>query len=123
MNSFHDEVLEKWGGTDAYKEHAQRTKGYSKDQWDALAAGLDQLMAGFALCMEQNKQPDSDAVQSQVKLLQNHITDNFYHCTKEILFGLGQMYVADERFKTNIDRHGDGTANFISRAIAIYCGK
>jgi hypothetical protein len=31
------------------------------------------------------------------------------------------MYVADERFKKNIDKHGYGTAEFASKAIAIFC--
>ena len=52
-----------------------------------------------------------------------YITENYYCCTKEILAGLGQMYVADERFKNNIDKHADGTAAFISEAIAVYCSK
>ncbi|MBP3572516.1 MAG: TipAS antibiotic-recognition domain-containing protein, partial [Clostridia bacterium] len=43
--------------------------------------------------------------------------------TNEILAGLGQMYVADERFMNNIDKHADGTASFICKAIAVYCGK
>jgi hypothetical protein len=54
------------------------------------------------------------------KQLQSHITENYYICTKEILFGLGQMYVADERFKTNIDKHANGTAVFVRNAISYY---
>ena len=60
---------------------------------------------------------DSDETQALVKELQNYITENYYTCTKEILAGLGQMYIADERFKTNIDKNGDGTAEFVSTAI------
>jgi hypothetical protein len=56
-------------------------------------------------------------------MLQNHITENYYLCTNEILVSLGQMYVADERFKHNIDKHADGTAMFICEAIAVYCSK
>ena len=56
-----------------------------------------------------------------MKKLQDHITENHYTCTKPILFGLGQMYVADERFRQNIDKHADGTSAFVSEAIAIYC--
>ena len=52
-----------------------------------------------------------------------HPHANYYHCTKEILAGLGQMYVADERFQNNIDKHGNGTAAFIRDAIQVYCGK
>ena len=56
-----------------------------------------------------------------VKELQSYITDNYYTCTTEILAGLGQMYVADERFKANIDKHGNGTAEYVSKAIEIFC--
>ena len=38
-----------------------------------------------------------------------------------VIAGLGEMYTADERFKENIDKHGEGTAEFISRAIKVYC--
>ncbi|MBR7146552.1 MAG: TipAS antibiotic-recognition domain-containing protein, partial [Oscillospiraceae bacterium] len=67
--------------------------------------------------------PDSTEVQNLVKTLQNHITENYYLCTNEILEGLGQMYAADERFRNNIDKHADGTAAFICEAIKVYCGK
>jgi hypothetical protein len=30
------------------------------------------------------------------------------------------MYVADERFCKNIDKHGEGTAEFVSEAIEKY---
>ena len=115
------EVKEKWGKTDAYQEHAERTKNYSKQKWNDLAAGMDHIMAEFALCMRKGDSPDSTEAQSLVKMLQNHITENYYLCTNEILAGLGQMYVADERFRNNIDAHAYGTAAFISEAIKVYC--
>ena len=115
------EAQEKWGKTEAYKEHAEKTKGYSKDKWNSMAAGMDAIMGQFAASMKQGDAPDSGAAQDLVKALQNHITENYYTCTKEILFGLGQMYVTDERFKANIDKHGDGTAAFICEAIRTYC--
>ena len=123
FENYKREAKEKWGETDAYKEHAQRTKNYSNQKWNDLAAGMDHIMAEFALCMRKDETPDSAAVQNLVKLLQNHITENYYLCTHEILAGLGQMYVADERFKNNIDKHADGTAAFICEAIEVYCRK
>ena len=115
------EAREKWGKTEAYQEHAEKTRGYSKDKWNSLAAGLDAIMGQFAESMKHGDAPDSDAAQNLVKALQSHITENYYTCTKEILFGLGQMYVADDRFRQNIDKHADGTATFIRDAITIYC--
>ena len=117
------EAKEKWGKTGAYKEHAQRTKNYSKQKWNDLAEGMDRIMAEFALCMRKDESPDSVEAQSLVKMLQDHISENYYLCTNQILAGLGQMYVADERFKSNIDKHADGTAEFICEAIEIYCRK
>ena len=116
------EAQEKWGKTEAYKEHKEKTKDYSKQKWNDLAEGMDCIMAAFARCRKNGNAPDSAEAQKLVRSLQDHITENYYHCTKEILARLGQMYVADVRFKNNIDKHGDGTAAFICEAIGIYCG-
>ena len=117
------EAQEKWGKTDAYKEHKKKTKDYSKDKWNSLAAGMDEIMAAFGASMKNGAAPDSSEAQDLVKSLQRHITENYYNCTNEILYGLGQMYVADDRFRANIDKHGEGTAAFIRESIKIYCGK
>ncbi len=123
FENYKQEVKEKWGNTDAYREHAEKTKHYSKDRWNSLAEGMNDILAEFAVCMKNGEEPDSVEVQNLVKTLQNHITENYYHCTNEILAGLGQMYVADERFKNNIDKNADGTAGFICEAIDFYCRK
>jgi hypothetical protein len=117
------EAREKWGNTDAYKQHEEKTRNYSKQKWNTLAEGMDHIMAEFAICMRNDKRPDSTEAQNLVKMLQNHITENYYLCTNEILASLGQMYVADERFTNNIDKHADGTATFICEAITVYCSK
>lgn len=123
FEKYKSEAKEKWGNTDEYKEYTKRTQNYSKQKWNDLAKGMDSIMAEFAMCLKNNETPDSAKVQNLVKILQTHITENYYLCTNEVLAGLGQMYVADERFKNNIDKHADGTAEFISKAITIYCSK
>ena len=123
FEQYKTEAQEKWGKTDAYKEHKEKTKDYSKDKWNSLAAGMDEIMAAFGASMKNGAAPDSSEAQDLVKSLQRHITENYYNCTNEILFGLGQMYVADDRFRANIDKHGEGTAAFIRESIKIYCGK
>ena len=115
------EAKQRWGDTDAYKEHSEKTANYTKDKWQDISEGLNTVIAKFAYCMNNGHAVDSVESQSLVKGLQDYITENYYTCTNEILSGLGQMYVADERFKNNIDKHGDGTAEFISKAIKIYC--
>ena len=114
------EAKQRWGETDAYKEHAEKTADYSKDKWQTVNDGLMVIFTRFAEYMNNGYTTDSDEAQALVKELQDYITENYYTCTKEILAGLGQMYVADERFKTNIDKNGDGTAEFVSKAIENY---
>lgn len=68
--------------------------------------------------------PDSEKVQSQVKKLQNFITEHFYTCSNEILHSLGKLYTSGGDFTANIDKAGgSGTAEFVYQAIKIYCKK
>lgn len=117
------EAKQRWGGTDAYKESQAKTAGYSKDKWNDVLAGMNGVFAEFAACKKCGESADSETAQRLVEKLQDYITSNFYYCTNEILAGLGQMYVCDERFKNNIDSHGEGTAEFVSEAIKSYCKK
>ncbi len=117
------EAKEKWGHTSAYKEHAEKTKHYSKEKWTSLAEGMNDILAEFAMCMKNGEEPNSPESQNLVKMLQSYITENYYLCTNEILAGLGRMYAQDERFRNNIDKHADGTAAFICAAIDFYCKK
>ena len=123
FETYKAEAQEKWGKTEAYRQYTEKTAQYPKQKWNDLAAGMDHIMAEFAQCMKSGAAADSDQAQHLVKALQDHITGNYYHCTDQILAGLGQMYVADERFQSNIDKHGDGTAAFICEAIKVYCHK
>ena len=109
-----------WGATDAYREHEQKTKNYTKEKWTEANDGLMAIFAEFAAFKQSGAEADSNEAQALVAKLQAHITANYYTCTDEILAGLGKMYVADERFKKNIDKHGEGTAEFAADAIAAY---
>ena len=118
MVDYNNEVKERWGNTEAYAEFSERTKDYSKERFADINTGLEYIFRDFAELMQSGAEPDSSDAQALVKKLQDYITENYYTCTDEILAGLGQMYVADERFKNNIDKYADGTADFVSKAIA-----
>ena len=122
-NNCKTEARSRWGATDAYREHEQKTKNYTKEKWAEANDGLMAIFAEFAVCKESGAEVDSNEAQALVAKLQAHITENYYTCTDEILAGLGKMYVADERFKKNIDKYGEGTAKFASNAIEVYCRK
>ena len=121
LSQYAKEAKEKWGGTAAYKESAEKTKDYSREKWNKITSAMEDIMAEFAECNKNGSAADSEEAQALVRKWQDFITANYYTCTNEILAGLGEMYVADERFKANIDRHGDGTAKFMREAIRCYC--
>ena len=121
FENYKNEAKERWGKTDAYKEYSQKSKGYSEEKFNALGEGMEKVLEEFAICMNSGATFDSEEAQKLVKKLQNYITENFYTCTNEILASLGQMYVADERFKNNIDKHSVGTTEFVSKAIEEFC--
>ena len=123
MKSYKTEARSRWGATDAYREHEQKTKNYTKEKWAEANDGLMAIFAEFALCNDKGVRADSAESQALVGKLQAHITSNYYTCTDEILAGLGKMYVVDERFKKNIDKYGEGTAEFAAEGIRIYVEK
>ena len=122
-NNYEKEALERWGDTSAYREHQGKTKNYTKEKWAEANDGMMAIFAEFAVCKQNGAKADSVEAQELVAKLQAHITANYYTCTDEILAGLGKMYVADERFKKNIDKYGEGTTEFVATAIEVYCRK
>ena len=121
MKTYENEARERWGDTAAYHEHKQKTKNYTKEDWAGANDGLMAIFVELAMCKNNGASADSTEVQELVAKLQAHITDSYYTCTDEILVCLGKMYVADERFKNNIDKYGEGTADFVAEAISVFC--
>ena len=121
MKNYETEARSRWGTTDAYHEHEKKTKNYTKEKWAEINEGLMSIFAEFTEFKNNGCSANVPEVQSLVDKLQDYITQNYYTCTNEILAGLGKMYVADERFKESIDKYGEGTAEFASEAIAVFC--
>ena len=122
-NNHEEEIRERWGGTPVYEEYREKTKEYSRGQWAAANLFMMTIFSEFADCMNAGAGVSDSEVQDLVDRLQAHITKYYYTCTDDILSGLGKMYVSDERFRKNIDKYGEGTADFVSKAIEIKCGE
>lgn len=114
FQKYQEEAKQRWGHTAAYQEYE------SREVQPTAVDGMDAIFGEFARCMNAGGTSESAAAQALVQKLQQHITEHFYTCTSQILAGLGQMYVADERFRANIDKHSPGTATFVSTAITHY---
>ena len=117
IDRYAKEAKAKWGNTEAYKEFETKTAG--KDMQETG----DKLMDIFRQFGEvRHLSPACAEAQALVAKLQEFITANYYNCTTEILFGLGQMYAAPGEMNENIDKAGGaGTGVFARDAITIYC--
>ena len=114
------EAKEKWGKTEAYKEFENKTAGQSNAQMRSTGDKLMDIFKEFGAI--RHSSPACAEAQALVAKLQSFITDNYYTCTKQILFGLGQMYAAGDEMNENIDKAGgEGTGAFARDAITIYC--
>lgn len=117
-NEYAKEVRERWGNTKAYAQSEEKHAAYGEKEYASMQEEMDALMAQFAAVRALD--PADAQVQALVEAWKAMITKWHYECTDEILEGLGKMYVCDERFTANIDRHGEGTAKCMSEAIAAY---
>ena len=122
LDEYAEEAKKSWGDTDTYKEYEQKTKGMSKNAQNQMGMAIMELFVEFGEMIRDGSKPEDEAVQAQVKKLQDFITNYFYTCTNEILSGLGKLYAGGGSFTENIDKAGgEGTAAFVNEAIEIYC--
>ena len=119
IKEYTERAKAEWGNTEEYKEYAEKSKGRSAGDEQSIADGLMSIFAEFGRIRD--KSESSGEAQELVRKLQEYITAHYYKCGTEMLGNLGKMYAADGEFKTNIDKAGgEGTAEFVSRAIEKY---
>lgn len=118
-NRYMEEVKQKYGSSDSYKESVKRTSGYGEKDWKLIKRESDEIMNTLVSLMD--KEISDKTVQISIKNWQDHITKYYYECSKKILLGLGEAYVDDIRFTKNIDKHGQGFSIFFRDAIRYYC--
>lgn len=120
MERFSAEAKAKWGKTEAYREFERKTAGQAPAQMKQTGDALMDIFARFGAI--RGASPASEEAQALVAELQSFISDHYYTCTRQILRGLGQMYVAGDSMTESIDRAGgEGTAQFAHQAIEVYC--
>ena len=122
MTEYENQAKKLWGGTPAYREYEEKTKGYTQADHKAIANEMMSVFVEFSAIKDQY--PASDEAQALVRKLQDFITAHYYTCTDVILSGLGEAYESGGEFTKNINAAaGEGTAEFAARAIKAYCGK
>ena len=120
IDEYTRQAKESWGATKEYKEFEAKNSNRTLSELKSMGDKLMALIAEFSNMKDRD--PADPAVQEQVKKVQDYITENFYTCTKEILYGLGRMYAGGGEFTKNINEAGgEGTAEYAAEAIEVYC--
>jgi DNA-binding transcriptional MerR regulator len=112
------EAKELYGASDAFSQSEARTARFGKEDWTQVKDETDRIFMSFKKAMDEGRN-EEDAGEL-VEEWKEFITSNFYDCTLEILTGLAELYVTDERFKKNLEGYGKGLSGYISRAIWSY---
>ncbi len=108
-----EEAERRWGGTEAYQESQRRVSNYTKEDWLKIKAEHDQVAANLAALFESGAAPDSEEAMAAAEAHRRHISRWYYDCSHETHRDLGEMYVSDERFRTNYDVLALGLSEFI----------
>ncbi len=117
MQEYQKEAKQRWGSTDAYKQSVQRTKSWTKEDYQKVQVKTNQLTQALADNMD--KGFDSAEVQELIVEHKKGI-ENFYDLSLEMYKNLGQMYVEDKRFTAFYDQFRPGLAVFMRDAINYY---
>ena len=114
---YEEEVQERWGGTDAYGQSAERTKSYTKADWAQIKAEMDQNTAAFIALMDAGIPADSPEAIALAEAKRLHISKWFYDCPIEFYANMAAIWVNDPRFTKNIDKPHAGLAAYSYAAV------
>jgi MerR family transcriptional regulator, thiopeptide resistance regulator len=117
-SQYEEEVKQRWGHTDAYKESARRTKQYGKADWDRYKQEAQAIGERIVERMRAGAPSTDEALQAAVEDHRLLIDRWFYPCSVEMHKNLGALYVNDPRFTANLDKIAPGYARYLSDAIA-----
>ncbi|KIF06909.1 transcriptional regulator [Streptomyces sp. RSD-27] len=113
-----EEAERRWGGTEAYAESQRRAASYTKADWQRIQDEVADWGARYAALVAAGEPAGGEAAMDMAEEHRQHICDRYYDCPYEMHVCLGDMYVADERFKAFYDGMGEGVAEHLRDSIA-----
>jgi len=116
-SSYENEVVARWGSTDAYRESKRRMSTYTAEDWQKLKAEQDDVYKATAAAMLKGRSPTDETVLDIADRHRRFIDRWFYPCSPQMHCCLAEMYETDHRFAENIDKYGKGLTSFLVSAI------
>jgi DNA-binding transcriptional MerR regulator len=113
------EIREKYGDS-AVDESNANLKGLTKARYDESESLRLRFEETLKAAFEEGS-PAGEQARQACDLHRQWLTIFYPKYSREYHRGLGEMYVADERFGANYEKLGAGCAAFLRDAINIYC--
>lgn len=120
IESYKREAKERWGHTDAYRQSQERVKGFKKEDWQAIQDATDANMKALVALMVAGKAPTDPEVQAEIAKHHAGI-ERFYECSTQIYRGLGEMYLADQRFGDFYRKYHTDLPEFLVQGMRAFC--
>lgn len=116
-SEYQQEAQQRWGSSEAWAESARRTARYGPDDWQQIKLEADAISRELAQLLTSGAAADDAAAMALAERHRLHIDRWFYPCDPNMHVALGQMYVADERFAANYEKHAVGLTAYFAAAI------
>lgn len=117
-NPYEAEARQRWGD-DAVDATNERMKGWSAADAEKARTGYARVHEGMAPLLVDDVAVDDDRVQELIDL-HYEVTSLFWTPDAEAYRGLGQTYVDDERFRSNIGEGNDALVAYLRDAMIVY---
>ena len=114
---YEEEIQERWGQSDAYKESARRTTKYTKSDWERFKAESEQIGTDTARLMDEGVLASDPRAMDLAEQARKQIDTWFYPCSHEMHVNLAEMYLADPRFTATYEKIHEGMARYWHDAI------
>jgi hypothetical protein len=117
MDQHNEEVRNRWGNTDAYRQSQSKSARYSKEDFQAAKVDQEAATELFVYAFGNSLPINSDKTRAAVIAHRDAITKWFYDCSVEMQKNLAVMYLEDPRFKEYYDGRVRGLARYVHDAI------
>ena len=116
LNKYENQAVENYG-KDTIEESKKRQSGRE----EIVTEEFNEVFRSMAKFKDGNVDVEEKEVQSKVEDLYNNMNEYAFDCSIEVFSYIGKGYVHNPEFKKNIDKFGEGVAEYTSKAIAKYC--
>ena len=116
LNKYENQAVEKYG-KDTIEESKKRQSGRE----EIVTEEFNEVFRSMAKFKDENVDVAEKEVQSKAEDLYNNMNEYAFDCSIEVFSYIGKGYVHNPEFKKNIDKFGEGVAEYTSKAIEKYC--